>query len=95
MNRRRQKKLTARLFEAVLRGDTTRVGALLRAGAAPERADREGTTPLYEAAVNGEAGIVRLLLAAGAPPDADKSRAGGCGVPMVHGWRTSRRIPIR
>jgi ankyrin repeat protein len=82
MNRRRQKKLTGRLFEAVLRGDTTRVGALLRAGADPERADREGTTPLYEAAVNGEAGIVRLLLAAGAPPDAESSGIGAEGTPL-------------
>ncbi|MBK3647573.1 ankyrin repeat domain-containing protein [Streptomyces sp. MBT33] len=82
MNRRRRKKLTGRLFEAVLRGDSTRVEALLRAGADPERADREGTTPLYEAAVNGEAGIVRLLLAAGAPPDAESSGIGAEGTPL-------------
>ncbi|TQJ85943.1 ankyrin repeat domain-containing protein [Streptomyces sp. SLBN-31] len=82
MNRRRQKKLTNRLFEAVLGDDAVGVAVLLRAGADPGRADREGTTPLYEAAVNGRTAIVRLLLAAGAPPDAESSGTGAEGTPL-------------
>lgn len=82
MNRRRQKKLTGRLFEAVLGDDAIGVAGLLRAGADPRRADREGTTPLYEAAVNGRTAIARLLLAAGAPPDAESSGTGAEGTPL-------------
>ncbi|MFJ9722698.1 ankyrin repeat domain-containing protein [Streptomyces sp. NPDC101209] len=82
MNRRRRKKLTGRLFAAILRDDAAEVAALVRAGADPGRADREGTTPLYEAAVNGRAAIVRLLLAAGAPPDAESGGIGAEGTPL-------------
>lgn len=65
---RRRKKLSRHLFSAILRGDTARVTALLRAGTDPERGNNEGTTPRYEASVNGRAEIARLLLAAGASP---------------------------
>ena len=61
MNQRQQKKLSRRLFEAILVGDAAAVKAVLRAGGDPERADSEGTTPLYGASVNGASEIVRLL----------------------------------
>ncbi|GGP31929.1 ankyrin repeat domain-containing protein [Streptomyces melanogenes] len=82
MNRRQQKKLSHRLFTAILVGDAARVRAALRAGAAPERPDREGTTPLYKASVNGNAEIARLLLAAGAAPNAESSGVGAEGTPL-------------
>ena len=82
MNRRRQKKLSRRLFGAIQAGDTAVVTAVLRSGADPERADGEGTTPLYAAAVNGEAAIAGLLLAAGASPDIESSGIGAEGTPL-------------
>ncbi|MET8330211.1 ankyrin repeat domain-containing protein [Streptomyces sp. NPDC005181] len=82
MNQRQRKRLSRHLGEAVVRGDTTRVKALLRAGADPERADSEGTTPLYVASVNGQAEIARLLLVAGACPDTESSGLGSDGTPL-------------
>ncbi|MFJ9248587.1 ankyrin repeat domain-containing protein [Streptomyces sp. NPDC101776] len=82
MNRRRQKKLSRRLFGAIQGGDTAVVTAVLRSGADPERADSEGTTPLYAAAVNGEAAITGLLLAAGASPATESSGTGAEGTPL-------------
>ncbi|MFG2289119.1 ankyrin repeat domain-containing protein [Streptomyces sp. NPDC048595] len=82
MNRRKRKKLTRRLFGAILGRDTARVAALLRAGADPEHASPEGTTPLYQASVNGSAGIARLLLVAGAAPDTESSGLGSEGTPL-------------
>ncbi|MET9404506.1 ankyrin repeat domain-containing protein [Streptomyces sp. NPDC002935] len=82
MNQRRRKKLSRNLFSAILRGDTARVTALLRAGTDPERGNSEGTTPLYEASVNGRAEIARLLLAAGASPDTESSGIGAEGTPL-------------
>ncbi|MFJ4517241.1 ankyrin repeat domain-containing protein [Streptomyces sp. NPDC088816] len=81
MNRRQRKKLSRHLVDAAMLGDTARAEALLRAGADPERADREGTTALYAASVQGEAEIVRLLLTAGACPDAESGR-GSEGTPL-------------
>ncbi|WP_262060147.1 ankyrin repeat domain-containing protein [Streptomyces sp. STR69] len=82
MKQRQQKKLTRRLFGAMVVGDTGVVRAVLRAGADPGRADSEGTTPLYAASVNGEAAIVRLLLEAGAFPDVESSGTGAEGLPL-------------
>ncbi|MFF1649254.1 ankyrin repeat domain-containing protein [Streptomyces sp. NPDC058240] len=82
MNQRRRKKLSWYLGAAVLMGDTTRVQALLRAGADPERADSGGVTPLYLASVNGEAEIVRLLLVSGASPDTESGGPGSEGTPL-------------
>jgi len=76
MKQRQQKKLSRRLFGAIVVGDTGVVRAVLRAGADPGRSDSEGTTPLYAASVNGEAAIVRLLLAAGAFPGVESSGIG-------------------
>ncbi|MFG3104027.1 ankyrin repeat domain-containing protein [Streptomyces sp. NPDC048182] len=81
MNRRRRKKLSARLVEAALVDDLLRVRRLLRSGAPAETADAAGTTPLYQASVNGSAGIVRELLAAGAAPDTE-SGTGSEGTPL-------------
>ncbi|MFF4821643.1 ankyrin repeat domain-containing protein [Streptomyces sp. NPDC001312] len=81
MNRRRRKKLSGHLVTAAMLGDTARAEALLRAGADPERADREGTTPLYVASVQGQVEMVRLLLAAGACPDAESGH-GSEGTPL-------------
>ncbi|MER6154076.1 ankyrin repeat domain-containing protein [Streptomyces sp. NPDC001868] len=82
MNQRQRKKLSRRLCNAILVGDTAAVKAVLRAGADPEQADSEGTTPLYAASVNGEADIARLLLAAGAAPDTESSGIGAEGTPL-------------
>ncbi|WP_432172048.1 ankyrin repeat domain-containing protein [Streptomyces sp. 1222.5] len=82
MNRRQRKKLSRRLFGAILTSDPAGVRSLLRSGADPERADRDGATPLYLASVNGEAGIVRLLLAAGACPDTESGGPGTDGTPL-------------
>ncbi|WP_405661597.1 ankyrin repeat domain-containing protein [Streptomyces sp. RK9] len=82
MKQRQQKKLSRQLFEAIWQDTPTTVRALLRAGADPERRDREGVTPLYEASVNGRAAIVRLLLAAGAAPDTESHGLGADGTPL-------------
>ncbi|WP_030421160.1 ankyrin repeat domain-containing protein [Streptomyces sp. SCSIO 75703] len=81
MNRRRRKKLSARLVAAALLGESARVRALLRAGAPAGSANADGTTPLYQAAVQGDAETVRILLEAGAPPDAE-SGTGSEGLPL-------------
>ncbi|MGX1273012.1 ankyrin repeat domain-containing protein [Streptomyces phaeoluteigriseus] len=82
MNRRRRKKLATRLVTAVLLGEGARVDALLRAGADPATADRDGATALYLASVQGHSGIARRLLEAGAPPDAESAGAGSEGTPL-------------
>ncbi|MGW9395567.1 ankyrin repeat domain-containing protein [Streptomyces sp. DSM 116494] len=82
MNRRQQKKLSRRLFDAALVGDIAGVKAALRAGADPERRDGEGATPLYAACVNGDAEIARLLLTAGASPDTESGGLGSDGTPL-------------
>ncbi|MFD4257813.1 ankyrin repeat domain-containing protein [Streptomyces sp. NPDC058534] len=81
MNRRRRKKLSGRLVDAILVGEAAQVRALLRSGAPAETADSAGTTPLYQAAVNGAADLVRVLLAAGARPDTE-SGTGSEGTPL-------------
>ncbi|MFD7435411.1 ankyrin repeat domain-containing protein [Streptomyces sp. NPDC059861] len=82
MNRRRQKKLTARLVTAAMCGEHTDVEALLHAGADPNTADFEGTTPLYAASVHGATDVVRTLLEAGAAPDAESAGVGAEGTPL-------------
>ncbi|MFJ3762362.1 ankyrin repeat domain-containing protein [Streptomyces sp. NPDC090080] len=94
MNRRRQKKLSRHLFEATAAADAARVQALLRAGAHPEQADRDGTTPLYLASVQGEAEIARLLLEAGARADTESGGVGSEGTPLCAAacWGHSRTV---
>ncbi|MEU9454474.1 ankyrin repeat domain-containing protein [Streptomyces sp. NPDC048277] len=82
MKQRRQKKLSRRLFEAVLAGDARTAKALLRSGACPERRNIDGTTPLYLASVQGEAEIARLLMEAGASPDTESAGPGSEGTPL-------------
>lgn len=82
MKQRRQKKLSHRLFEAILSGDARSVEALLRRGASPQRRDTDGTTPLYLASVQGEAQVARLLMEAGAAPDTPSRGAGAEGTPL-------------
>ncbi|MFF1544173.1 ankyrin repeat domain-containing protein [Streptomyces sp. NPDC058291] len=82
MNRRRQKKLTARLVAAARFGTVHDVDRLLRGGADPAAADSEGTTPLYTAGVQGAAEVARRLLEAGAPPDAESAGLGAEGTPL-------------
>ena len=81
MNRRRRKKLQRLLVEAAGWAAARRVGELLRAGAAPDLPDRDGTTPLYRASVQGRADTVRVLLAAGADPNRE-SGTGDEGLPL-------------
>jgi hypothetical protein len=54
------------LHGAVLRCHVPVIKRLLRAGAAPSRADFNGVTPLHTAAANGHAGPIELLLEYGA-----------------------------
>ncbi|GAA2334433.1 ankyrin repeat domain-containing protein [Streptomyces kunmingensis] len=82
MKQRRQKKLSRRLFEAILAGDAIGTKVLLRSGASPQRRDNDGSTPLYQAAVQGEAEVARLLLEAGASPDTESSGPGSEGTPL-------------
>ncbi|MEU6271004.1 ankyrin repeat domain-containing protein [Streptomyces populi] len=82
MKQRRQKKLSHRLFEAILSGDARSVKALLRGGASPERRNGHGTTPLYLASVQGEAEAARLLMEAAALPDTESSGPGSEGTPL-------------
>ncbi|MEU4681846.1 ankyrin repeat domain-containing protein [Streptomyces xinghaiensis] len=82
MNQRQRKKLSRRLFGAILVGDAAQAKAVLHAGADPERRDGDGVTPLYAASVQGAADIVRLLLAAGASPDAESRGPGSEGTPL-------------
>ncbi|MFE3149479.1 ankyrin repeat domain-containing protein [Streptomyces sp. NPDC059218] len=82
MKQRQQKKLSLRLFEAVLAGDARSTKALLRRGASPERRNSDGTTPLYLASVQGEADIARVLMEAGASPDTESSGPGSEGTPL-------------
>ncbi|MGW1787732.1 ankyrin repeat domain-containing protein [Streptomyces tubercidicus] len=82
MKQRQQKKLSRRLFEAILTGDVPSTKALLRRGASPERRNGDGTTPLYLASVQGEAEIARLLMEAGASPDTESSGPGSEGTPL-------------
>src|SRR6185503_10041078 len=56
--------------EAVHRGDTARVRALLKDQPDLEARDADGNTALHWAALNGNAGLVNDLLARGASPNA-------------------------
>ncbi|MET8824868.1 ankyrin repeat domain-containing protein [Streptomyces sp. NPDC004610] len=82
MNRRRRKKLSARLVRAAMQGDPATATRLLRAGADPNHPGPDGTTPLYAASVQDEPAVVRALLAAGAHPDAESAAPGAEGTPL-------------
>ncbi|MFK4103798.1 ankyrin repeat domain-containing protein [Streptomyces sp. NPDC019531] len=82
MKQRQQKKLSHRLFEAILAGDAGSAKTLLRSGASPEPRNTDGTTPLYLASVQGEAELARLLMEAGASPDTESSGPGSEGTPL-------------
>ncbi|WP_275462335.1 ankyrin repeat domain-containing protein [Streptomyces noursei] len=82
MKQRQQKKLSRRLFEAILTGNARSTKTLLRSGASPEKPNSDGTTPLYLASVQGEAEVARLLLEAGAFPDTESSGLGSEGTPL-------------
>ncbi len=61
---------TSALFLAASRGETRLISALLDAGAAVDRVDKDAErTPLLEAAGEGHEEAVRVLLAAGADPN--------------------------
>jgi ankyrin repeat protein len=57
--------LSKRLFEAVKLGDITKVGSLLKSGAAVNAPDREGRTALHEAASRENVAIFKILVIAG------------------------------
>jgi ankyrin repeat protein len=69
VNRRRRKKLQARLLEAAAWADAGDLARLLRAGADPDRPGPGGTLPLYRASVQDRPDNVAALLAAGADPN--------------------------
>ncbi|MEV2212805.1 ankyrin repeat domain-containing protein [Streptomyces sp. NPDC050997] len=95
MKRRQQKKLSRHLFEATVTADASRVKALLRAGADPEREDSDATTPLYLASVQGEAEITRLLMEAGASSDTESRGAGSEGTPLCAAACWGHRETVR
>lgn len=59
------------LVTAASAGDVEQVGRLLRRGAVPEKADREGLLPLVAASKSGHAEIVNRLIQAGADVNAE------------------------
>jgi len=61
---------TRELLDAILKGDTNKVSALLAQGANPNAKDAHGQTPLHYAAANNRPEITRLLLNSGARADA-------------------------
>ncbi len=68
--------------------------ALVKAGAAPNIADRAGMTPLHTAAQIGDVDLVTTLLAKGADPNARTPKAmggrgGGGGFRRVVGEQTA------
>ncbi|MFA6107615.1 MAG: ankyrin repeat domain-containing protein [Candidatus Latescibacterota bacterium] len=66
LNRSRQRKLDAALFEAVYQEDPDAVQRVLADGACPDARRQDGQTPLMRAASEGQAAIARLLLEGGA-----------------------------
>lgn len=64
------------LYEAASEGREGMVKAMLRAGADPNAADKEGRMPLLGAAAGGHIAIVRHLLASGAEVDRQGSEYG-------------------
>lgn len=81
VNIRRRKKLQQQLMDAAGWGDARQVSVLLRAGADPNMADRDGSTALYRASVQNMASNVRVLLAAGADPNLESGK-GEEGLPL-------------
>ncbi|TDC60379.1 ankyrin repeat domain-containing protein [Micromonospora sp. KC207] len=82
MKVRQRKKLTARLMASLLLDDLPAILALLRVGADPNGADRDGTTPLYFAALHNKRVAVRILIDAGADPNVESGR-GDEGTPLT------------
>lgn len=68
------------LVIAAARGDSARLGALLRAGADPNARDGSGRPALVAAAASGDSEAVRALLQGGADPD----RADASGWTALH-----------
>lgn len=66
LNRNRQRKLDAALFEAVYREDPAAVQRALTDGASPDARRQDGQTPLMRAASEGQVEIAHLLLEGGA-----------------------------
>ncbi|MGW0434721.1 ankyrin repeat domain-containing protein [Micromonospora sp. NPDC003197] len=82
MNVRQRKRLTSQLMASLLRDDLPALLTVLRAGADPNAADRDGTTPLYLASVQNRPLMVRILLNAGADPNVESGH-GEEGTPLT------------
>src|SRR5262245_50821520 len=60
---------TTALHWAARWDDLTMAGILIRAGAKPQTANRDGATPMFLAAMNGSAAMIEMLHKAGVDPN--------------------------
>ena len=79
---------SAQVFEAIERGDTANVEALLAKGVDVNAKDKIGWTPLHRAAYGGKKDLVELLLAKGAEVNAKggdvNDKVGNGGIAPLH-----------
>src|SRR2546425_3104345 len=84
---------TTALHWAARWDDLETAGALIRAGAKAQTANRAGATPMFLAAVNGSAAMIETLLKAGVDPNAPILSRGETALMMAA--RTGKRNAVQ
>ena len=84
---------TTALHWAARWDDLEMAGALIRAGAMAQTANRAGATPMFLAAVNGSAAMIETLLKAGVDPNAPVLSRGETALMMAA--RTGKRNAVQ